>query len=408
MPNTVNLVESRTEFLYLTDDQIRELARLSKDLAGSSSWWGETDFESERERGVIKIEPRGDSQYSVTVLDAVGAIGLPDLTLIVEPKIPAKHFSFIAEWAFRSTPRSDNARTKLEAGINFTDLVAGWFLNQIELILRRGLLSDYRSISKTIPTARGRILALETSSRWLRGDARVDCQFDTFDTDTSINRVIKAALLNISRSNAMSLNSKKRSSFCLRHMQEVGTLRADDLLVRTNRESKQFEVALYFARQILTSTGRELAAGQLDSQSFLFKTPDLIENGIRAILTNALAPMHIEKRGRVLKPSTVSVNPDLEIGPPPFTGDVKYKYSTSYWNRTDLAQSVFFATAYESPKALVISFTPSSDLKLPKLTVGKVSVTSATWNASADTSPQQSAKSLIEQVRSFASELLEI
>lgn len=402
MPKSINLVESRTEFIYLTEDQIRELARLSKDLAGSSSWWGESDFESERERGVIKIEPRGNSQYSVTVLDAVGAIGLPNLTLIVQPKIPVQHFSYIAEWAFRSTPRSDDALTILDAGSNFTDLVAGWFLNEIELILRRGLLSDYRSITQTISNARGRILALETSSRWLRGDARVDCQFDSFDTNTPINRVIKAALLNISRSNAMSVGNKKRSSFCLKHMQEVEQLRVGDLQVRTNRESKQFEMALYFASQILTSTGRELAAGRLDSQSFLFKTPDLIESGIRAILANALAPMHIEKRGRVLKPSTVSVNPDLEIGPPPFTGDVKYKYSTNYWNRTDLAQSVFFATAYESPKALVISFTPSSGISLPNLKVGKVSVTSATWNASADSSPQQSATALINQVRSFA------
>lgn len=402
MPETRKLVESRTEFLSLDEDQLRELNRLSKDLAGSSSWWGEADFESDKERGVIKIEPRGNSEYSVTVLDAVGAIGLPGLTLIVEPKIPIQHFSYIAEWAFYSTPRTDSAPTSLESGLNFTDLVASWFLGQMEILLRRGLLSDYRSITKTIPTARGRILALKTTGRWLKGDPRVDCQFDTFDTNTAINRVLKAALLNISYSNSMSLGNKKRSSFCLRYMHEVEAIHASDLKVQTNRESKPFELALYFARQILSSTGRELAAGQLDSQSFLFKTPDLIENGIRAILASALAPMHIEKKGRVLKPSTVSVNPDLEIGPPPFTGDVKYKYSTNYWNRTDLAQSVFFATAYESPKALVISFTPDEKSNLPFLNVGKVGVTSATWNASFESTPENSAKSLIDQVRDFA------
>jgi hypothetical protein len=402
MLETHVLQESRTKILSLSNEQVTELSRLSSQLAGTSSWWGSNDLETDRDRGVIRVEPRGNSQFAITILDAVGAIGLPGMTIIVEPKIPLDHFSYIATAAMTTRFREDPSELGLAGGQHFGELVSTWFLAHQERILRRGLAPGYRPTQETTPAARGRILALPTAQRWFRGDSRVDCSYDSFDLDTPANRLLKAATTRLARSAVLDDGIRARACRALRFMSEVGEIQNGDDKVALSRDISHYKRAIFFAKQIMTSAGRDLSEGDVTSHSFLYKTPDLMEAGIRELLASALSPIRIEKHGRVLKPSTVAVHPDLEIGPPPFTGDVKYKLSGGTWNRSDLAQSVFFATAYDSPRALIISFSADPIASLASLKVGRVEVESVIWSVQPGTTPARAAERLISQVRAFA------
>ena len=68
-------------------------------MAGSRGWWGDAREADSEVTSPIRAASRGNNLYDVVVADAIGALALPDLTLIVQPKIALTHFTYIASRA---------------------------------------------------------------------------------------------------------------------------------------------------------------------------------------------------------------------------------------------------------------------------------------------------------------------
>lgn len=367
-------------------------------MAGSRGWWGEAREAEDELTSPIRAASRGSNLYDVVVADAIGALALPGLTLIVEPKIALTHFTYIASRAL-PLARMDMASLGLKAGDGFQDLVVFWFLSAVERVVGSGLNVDYEPRTEIHRVMRGRLHAPPTLRRWLSGHVDLMCEFDELCVDTALNRVLKAGLVATSRSKTLSNLLQRRARVLLRSFDAVGLLRPADLSVRLARGELRYRTALQLAIAVLRASGRSLRVGPEHSQSFLYRTPDLIEEGIRQILSEGLDPIRVRKRGRVLLPTSEKVTPDLEIDRPPFTGDVKYKVSNGKWNRPDLAQAVFFAAAYRSPQALVVGFRDGVDIQLPRVPVGDINVSSALWDASPGSDPAVSERRLVRAVR---------
>ena len=92
---TERLTESQVSTLTLTEDEADRLRKLGRDLASSKNWWGSEHEDQTRQRAVIRCERIEPSRYEVRVVDAIGAVGLGDLQLLVEPKIPITHLTYI-------------------------------------------------------------------------------------------------------------------------------------------------------------------------------------------------------------------------------------------------------------------------------------------------------------------------
>lgn len=400
MPDSVHLVESRPQTLRLAPVQVSELARLSSALAGQRDWWGTKDGAESREARVISVEPRHADHYAVTIWNAVGAIGLPGLGLSIGPKIPLPHFAHIASRALNADARMDAAPIGLAAGVDFFEIIARWLVVASEALVRQGLARDYREVEEISSVIRGSIDVRATTMNWLRGEISAALSVEEFDFDAPMNRVVKAALQSVSNSSWISDDTRSGARRLVCAMPGVSALRAADLAARPHRGQSRYQVPLALARQVLQSLARSLDGGEFDSQSFLFPTPALVEDGIRSILRERLSPMLVRKGGRVLLPSSVAVNPDLEIGPRPYTGDVKYKLARLGWNRPDLAQAVFFAAAYRSPFAIIVGFRDERSVAPTLLQVGDISVAMATWNAAASVPALQAEQQLVEDVAS--------
>lgn len=396
MSDFVELVESQPRVLRLNDSQLAELVRLGNELAGSSSWWGENEVAPPR--SVISVEARGNGAFSVRVHNAVGAIGLPGLTLLVRPKIEVSHFAYIARFALVDDFRRDDSGAWLDEGTEFSEIVAIWFLHSAEVLMQMGLERDYVTVVDSSSVVRGKIDALKTVMGWLSGSSLVETAHDEFELDTPLNRLIRSAARAVSATPWFSIETQRRADRLTRRMDGVGVLQRGDVEAKPRRGQMRYGSALKLARQVLMATGRDLRAGPLRSQSFLVSTPRLIETGIRAMLRHGLSPTYVGRHSRVLKPSTVTVNPDFEVGPPPYTGDVKYKISRVAWNRPDLAQAVFFAAAYRAPFGLIVGFRDSRSAPASELQVGDIRVGYASWNLSAPT-PEAAEREMVDQVR---------
>lgn len=172
-------------------------------------------------------------------------------------------------------------------------------------------------------------------------------------------------------------------------MTDVGPLQHRDIRVQVDRLTHRYRDALGFAKLLVGGRGTAIAHGGVHGWCFLLRTPDVIEEGFRAVLKRALqGRVRIEKVSVVPSGSTISLNPDLVFNGGAAVGDIKYKAMASDWNRPDLYQSVAFAAGFRSWASCVIGFTKEAIALLPApVRVGDIAVQPFAWEATDATSP---------------------
>lgn len=395
------MVESTPLSIQLDPEQLRQLRSLSRQLASDSVWWGHPDDWDSPERQVIEIQSLAADQYIVQIKDAVGSIQLSGLQIIISPKIPLAHFSYIAKSSFGLTGRSAESRTTLDRGDSFFDLVYSWFLASSSQIALEGLARDYKDLSENSSWVRGKINAVSTATNFAIGKPLANCQFQDYTVNIPLNQILATALRIGSLRGGAGTRSKDELTVS-RHLLEVSSFSDTRFLPSRAAVPSRYLEAVGLATSIIEGTGRALEFGGKAARSFLLRTPPIIERGIRNILSARL-PVRIRPGGRVLKPTQLRVSPDLEVGPPPFTADVKYKINRGNWNRTDLAQAVFFAAAYDSPLAAVLTFA-DADYRLPEVPVGRIKVTSLSWLIDGNSTPEESEDALVRAMQDWSSE----
>jgi len=397
------LTESKPTELTLTDHEADQLRWLGSALASRKGWWGESDGPKTDIRSVIQCDRVSDDCYNVKVSDSVGAIGVGDLQLIVRPKIPLSHLIFLLAEADQ-LPRSLYERSRLSADDTFFDVIANWFVDTCEALLRQGLTSDYGRITGDLPCARGRIHVVKTSRALSRGRPSVHCDFDHFGEDTGLNRVIKAAALRLLRQPALPGKLHERCRRIVYRLSDIGELRVGDLSVKPDALSSRYRDAHPLALSILSSTGIDLDSGGTSAWTFLFRTPESVEEGLRNTLQRHLQPdCAVRKTGKVLLGDRRrSLNPDLVFGDNEAVGDIKYRLANSNdLERSDANQVTAFATAYRVDKAAIIAFGHTDDRRpAPWAAFGPVRVNGFSWNCD-EAFPERAAINLAEQLREW-------
>lgn len=401
--------ESEPAMLELNDSQRDRLVKIGKSLASNSTWWGATQGE-DVERTLITCESVGGDWCRVRVADSVGAIGLPDLTIIVQPKIPLHQFLYLLESA-HTVPRLESDYALADPEQSFWELIATWFIDVAEKLMRLGLIKDYRENIEVLPIARGRIRALSTARLFYEGRVALDCQYDELDHDNPLNRLIKDAAALVAGSPLLGRDLRRRASLVVSQLDNVSGHEDVDLDVVPDLRASHYREPVDLAKRVILGQGVAPREGDRTARTFLVRTPDLIEAGIRNILVDGLAPKwEVERKshGRQIHGSPMTLNPDLVFEGGAVTGDVKYKLPKE-WDRRDLYQAVVFATGFKAERACVVHFAlaePGKPSVLPELGVGGLQVTPFVWNASETADPTESAELLVQHVSAWLDEAL--
>jgi 5-methylcytosine-specific restriction endonuclease McrBC regulatory subunit McrC len=177
--------------------------------------------------------------------------------------------------------------------------------------------------------------------------------------------------------------TRRRAAGLRRYLEDVGEMHPGDERVQLDRRTAYYRDALTLGRHILSSTGRSLDVGTQAVWTFLFRTPLLVERGIREVLRRRFGPQNVSKRKRRLGSSSLTLNPDLTIGHPRTSAvaDVKYKVSTTEWKRNDLYQAVAFAVGFRVRNAAIIEFVMPDGQCLEPVSVGDIVVRHLCWPA---------------------------
>jgi hypothetical protein len=390
------LVESVPSVVELTPAQADALSAAGKRLASQKSWWGAEPVD-DADKTVIRVRPQKGDEWEVRVSDAVGAISIGDKAFLVQPKIPDAHLLYLFSHS-GEFPRLDEQRAHLAAAKSLWDLVATWFVDAAEALLRRDLIRDYRGRVDDLVYVRGRTHPLPTVRALLKGRIAIRSEFDEFDADNAFNRTILAAAHRVAASDRLAETTRRRARRITLRLDGISALGPDDLRSKVDRRTRHYADTIALAKSILNGGGRTLRAGPEPVWTFLIRTPEMVEAGIRRLLKQGLDDARVTKEGHQLVGSTKTLNPDLVFDSGAAIADVKYKVTADDWVTSDLYQVVAFATGFRVHDAALISFSAGSKT-LPTLQVGAVRVTHLVWDASPGTLPAEASRKLVQDVR---------
>ena len=166
--------------------------------------------------------------------------------------------------------------------------------------------------------------------------------------------------------------------------------------------AKSYYQIIPLAKLILNGCGISISEGELIGTSFLIRTPEIIENGLRSIICDGIPELAVTKKRKILGDSGLSMNPDIVFGEGIAVADIKYKYFSNDWNRNDLNQAVAFATAFECDRCALLGFINNTAGKRPRsVQVGQVNATTLGWPATVEMSPEDAANLVISEVKDW-------
>jgi 5-methylcytosine-specific restriction enzyme subunit McrC len=270
--------------------------------------------------------------------------------------------------------------------------------------MRLDLLKDYELVVDDPSAVRGTVIATTTAQAYYSGRVTFVCEFDEFDVDTPLNRVLKAAAAMVLRSPRLQSETRKRARSLVLRMNDVGALRPADTNAHLDRRAMYCADAFGLARHLLRSIGRALSGADVPVWTFLIRTPELVEAGVRQLIQRRLPNHTVVKCGLRLVPSTMTLTPDLFFGDSVAVADVKYKLATDEWKRGDLYQAVTFATGYHARHAAILEFAPADCACLGTLPVGDVTVRHLCWPADGQMSPEDAAACFVSSVGAWLDE----
>lgn len=401
MPRVECIVESVPSEIALDESQAVALNDLGRRLASQKVWWGEEG--DSKEQSVIRCSPLGMGSWRVRVADAVGVVAVPGLQVVVQPKIPMAHFLFILGESGH-LPRLEPQPTQVALGSSLWEIVATWYMNVVETLLRGDLIRDYRPARDILSLVRGRIDCYPTAMLYYRGNLQITCEFEEFDADNCLNRVLKRASTIVAASYLLDDNTRRRALRVLARMDGVGDMLTEDLRFALERRSAHYADCLCLAQNIIAGIGRGLETGLARSTAFLLRTPEMVEDGLRKFISTKLSDKcAIGKRGKQLVGSKMTLNPDLVFDEGRAVGDIKYKLGNE-WTRADLYQAVTFAEGFGTSEACIIGFGSVTGRQRSSVRVGKIDVTRILWSVDGDTTPLAAASHVMSELEQWLCE----
>lgn len=249
--------------------------------------------------------------------------------------------------------------------------------------IKRGVHKEYKLQQVNSETLKGRLLVSEHIRKNAFVPIRAYCEYDVFQEDIPLNRILKKALtLIMPHIKRTGVRSDARFIMeLLQHVQKDKVIKSDIDKIAFDRQNKRFEKVFRIARLILRQEMMTSRFNNESSFSILFEMNALFETYVETCLRY----LSWEKRMKVfsqhdrkhllinvqsgrenikLKPDFYLVGDDIEI-----ILDTKWKTIAHegriLYNQGDLYQMYAYVTSYKNASKCILLYPWTEDSKLP-------------------------------------------
>ena len=311
-----------------------------------------------------------DRAYRLTPGSIVGAVGIGDLSVLIEPKIPIPQLLSLVCYAM-GTYRPQREMFDYPREYALSDVLALSLASAARRAFSRGLLHGYRVEEEALDTVRGRIRFGEQIRRRFGIALPIEVRYDEFTDDILANQLVKAATARLS---GMRLRWKAarselgRIAGTLDNVSPVEFLTNSVPEVRFDRLNEHYREVVALSRLILRHSAFESRRGEVRASGFLIDMNVVFQEFVTQSLREQLGVSnHTFCSDKQLKgnrriyldgANRVKLEPDLtwwQSGACLFVGDAKYKkIEVQHAANTDLYQMLAYITALDLPGGMLI------------------------------------------------------
>ncbi len=314
----------------------------------------------------VGIQTAGADVYQVRAGSVVGTLVWPDLAVLIRPKVEIANIFYLlgfrgglVEWREGGFPYQDE-RDLLRA-------MAWLFDAELRQGLRHGIARGYVDREEALTTVRGRI-AMARQIQIRQGlPLPLECAFQEYSEDITLNRVIKAALRrlrvlsNLDPAVALRL---RRAEAAFSDVDDVEYPPANVPDVVINRLNQRWESALRLAQLILRAESLVDKFGRTRGLSFTVDMNKVFEKFVEEIVCEEArrADLQCNPQATVKLTDEVEMQPDLMIVAGAHrlaVGDAKYvELEPDGWRHANLYQLLAYCVALGLPRGLLIYAAP--------------------------------------------------
>ena len=170
------------------------------------------------------------------------------------------------------------------------ELLARLFADRLRAAVRRGLPRRYAEREEDLGMLRGRVDVKRQFTHFAVRPDRLACRFDELSEDTPLNRVLKAAVMRLTRIARSAENVRALVELAARFESVSDSRLPLREPVRLDRTNTAFHDLHRLARLFLAGEWQSMASGRAPGFALLFPMNDLFEKFIGRRLRRALAP----------------------------------------------------------------------------------------------------------------------
>lgn len=250
---------------------------------------------------------------SLQVQNYVGVLQTPSGTQIeILPKIYSGHGQELDSGQvrnilirmlgyLRNSPfRQSNRALLADVSVPLIEVFIGYFLEQVNRLVKRGIRSDYVSERNNLAFMKGKLLVADQIRRNLVHQHRFYVKYDEFQVNRPENRLIRSALEKISAIILQSSNQRlcRELLFAFDDVQPATDIRTDLARCSKDRSMAYYEHVLDWCRIILLDQSPLGTVGPTRSISLLFPMEQIFEDYVAARLRHLHPKWQITTQAR--------------------------------------------------------------------------------------------------------------
>jgi len=310
----------------------------------------------------IQVRDAAEGSYDIRAGSVVGTLALPDLQVLIKPKVDLENIFFLLGFRGGLTQWAEH-RFPYESEQNFLRILAWAFDAELRRALWHGIAHDYVTREETLVTLRGRIdMGRQIAVNQSRS-IPVECRFQEYSVDIPLNQLIKAANQRLRRIPGLEGELGRRINQISSRFSDVSDVEYSPASVPEiafTRLNRQWEPVAQLASMILRQEALKDETGTVMGAAFTVDMNVLFEKFIEEIVDKEASRvgLNLHPQARVRLTDRIVMRPDLvleDANRVVAVGDAKYiELDPAEWPHANLYQLLAYCVALGLPRGLLI------------------------------------------------------
>jgi len=249
--------------------------------------------------------------------------------------------------------------------IHLLDIYFEWFLNEVQTLIRQGLIKQYYKETNNVKALKGKLEFARHISKNLVHKERFYTTHQVYEKDHLIHQIISKALDIVEKCTSNYLYSRcKIVQLDFPDVKSISVTEDTFSKISKTRKTAPYETALAISKFIILNFAPNISSGSENMLALLFDMNSLWEEYILARLKQSDRAVNVYGQNSTSFWNGISIRPDIviESGSHKFIIDTKWK-NISYTQPSthDLRQMYVYNDYWKSTKAMLLYPSSKSD-----------------------------------------------